>query len=225
MEQRFWTDRWAEGQTGWHASRPNPFLVKHLPRLGCASGEPILVPLCGKTLDLSWLEQHAGLRPIGVEWAEHAVEEFFREHELAPTRSRLAEGVEHWEAAGIEILCADWFQITSDLLNEVAGGPVRAWWDRASLIALPPELRERYARHLAKLLPSGARGLLLSLEYPPEEKQGPPFSVDPPEVRRLFAGDFVLEELEWEDALPRDPRRQAQGMTRLHERLYRLERK
>ena len=50
-------------------------------------------------------------------------------------------------------------------------------YDRAALIALPPPLRQRYARELYSQLPRGCRGLLVTLEYPQHEKDGPPFSV------------------------------------------------
>ena len=56
---------------------------------------------------------------------------------------------------------------------------VDGYYDRAALVALPPEMRARYVAHVAALLPSGARGLLVSFEYLPAEG-GPPFSV--PEV-------------------------------------------
>ncbi|MDZ7902032.1 MAG: hypothetical protein U5L01_05585 [Rheinheimera sp.] len=60
-------------------------------------------------------------------------------------------------------------------------------YDRAALIALPSELRERYVQNLRQNLPQ-ATLLLISLEYPQEEKVGPPFSVSEAEIFRLFAG-------------------------------------
>ena len=50
-------------------------------------------------------------------------------------------------------------------------------YDRASLIALPPEMRERYARHLAGILPPATQILLITLDYPQPEMPGPPFAV------------------------------------------------
>lgn len=226
MEKDFWRARWAEGRTGWHAGSPNRFLVEHFARLGCAPGDPVLVPLCGRSLDLSWLADQAGCRPLGVEWAEQAVADYFLETSGAVERKPVSDEVELWQSPGVSILRADWFAVSLQQMTAATGGAeIRAWWDRASLIALPPDLREPYVAHLAWLLPSGARGLLLSLEYPSGEKQGPPFSVEPEEVRRLFEAEFLVEELACEDSLARDLRRQAQGMTRLDERLYLLQRR
>lgn len=229
MEQSFWTDRWAEGQTGWHADQPNPFLLAHVDELHTQSGDAVLVPLCGKTLDLGWLEEF-GRHPIGVEWAEEAVAAHFEDEGRQPVREPLADGVECWHAGGTAILCADWFAVTRDHLHasaEAVGArrPVRAWWDRAALIALPREVRARYAAHLQSLFDADARGLLLGLEYPQQELDGPPFSVEPPEVHTLFDSGCDVEELAWQDALPHSPTRQAQGLTRFEERLYRLRRR
>jgi thiopurine S-methyltransferase len=226
MEQDFWTERWAEGQTGWHAGSPNRFLVEYFDRLHCATGDSVLVPLCGKSLDLGWLAAEASCRPVGVEWAEQAVAEYFADASEAVVCKPLSSEVEQWQSQGVALLRADWFAVQREHLSAATGmTETRAWWDRASLIALPPDLRVAYVAHLASLLPQGARGLLLSLEYPPEEKQGPPFSVDPDEVRRLFEADFSIEELVCEDSLARDPLRLAQGMTRLDERLYLLQKR
>ena len=123
------------------------------------------------------------------------------------------------------MLCADWFAVTPAHLAAAvsatgAPAPCRAWWDRAALIALPPELRPRYAAQLLELMPSGARGLLLALEYPEGEMQGPPFCVEPAEVRELFEDATGLLELAQIDALAQSPKRQEQGLTRLDERLF-----
>jgi len=227
MEQNFWTARWAEGQTGWHASQPNPFLLDHLGHLECEPDDALLVPLSGKSLDLEWLRRKARLRPIGVEWAEKAVAETFAEAQLEPSRRSLDEQVELWWADGIAVLCADWFAVGAEHLAAAADSvgarrPLQTWWDRAALIALPAEVRPRYAEHLLGLLPSRARGLLLAIEYPEGQIPGPPFSVDPLEVRRHFTPACDLMEVAFEDALAASPKRQAQGVTRLDERLYLL---
>jgi thiopurine S-methyltransferase len=229
MKHAFWNQRWIEGKTGWHESRPNEFLVEHIARLNCQPGDAILVPLSGATLDLAWLARQ-GFRPIGVEWSEEAVRATFERAQFSAERTTLSESVELWHSDELAVLCADWFAVEPSHLDSATRamgceGPVRAWWDRASLIALPPESRIRYVDHLAELLSEGVRGLLLSLEYPPEEKLGPPFSVNLDEVQGLFSAGFEIQELACKDALARDPRRQAQGMTRMDERLYLLQRR
>ncbi|MGG1968312.1 hypothetical protein ABFY65_00775 [Pseudomonas aeruginosa] len=55
MQADFWHARWANNQIGFHLDEINPYLMRHLSRLRLQAGERILVPLCGKTLDLAWL--------------------------------------------------------------------------------------------------------------------------------------------------------------------------
>ena len=62
------------------------------------------------------------------------------------------------------------------------------------MIALPPATRERYAFHLAQLIPPGAKGLLVGLTHDDGEA-GPPFSVPDEEIERLMAPNFRIERL------------------------------
>ncbi|MCO2550454.1 hypothetical protein FA329_25805, partial [Pseudomonas aeruginosa] len=69
MQADFWHARWANNQIGFHLDEINPYLMRHLSRLRLQAGERILVPLCGKTLDLAWLAAQ-GLEVLGVELSE-----------------------------------------------------------------------------------------------------------------------------------------------------------
>ena len=75
------------------------------------------------------------------------------------------------------------------------------------------------------LLPAGCRGLLMTLEYPQHEKQGPPFSVPESEVRELYARDWHVEVLERRDILAQQPSFVAEGVTALDTVVYRLVRR
>ena len=55
MEPTFWQERWARNQIGFHLQQVNPYLQRLWPTLGLAQGARVLVPLCGKSLDMSWL--------------------------------------------------------------------------------------------------------------------------------------------------------------------------
>mgnify|MGYP002653846199 CR=1 FL=1 len=55
MQPEYWHDRWQRGDTGWHRDGVMPLLQKHWPVLGPQPDEQVLVPLCGKTLDMPWL--------------------------------------------------------------------------------------------------------------------------------------------------------------------------
>ena len=65
MDADFWQQRWREGRTGFHQDRPTPLLAQYWDAIGVAAGARVLVPLCGKSLDLAWLAAR-GHRVLGV---------------------------------------------------------------------------------------------------------------------------------------------------------------
>lgn len=217
MDAEFWLHRWQEGRIGFHRSEVMPLLQKHWPALHAPLGARVLVPLCGKSLDMPWLASQ-GLQVRGVELATLAIEQFFAEQKLCPRVRDAAYGV-HYAAEGIEIIHADIFAIDKSLIAECG-----AVYDRAALIALPPSLRERYAREVYGTLPADCRGLLITLEYPQHEMQGPPFSVDEDEVRQLFGQTWNIDLLERRDILADQPMFSGQGVTALSTAVYALRR-
>src|SRR3546814_15272344 len=76
-------------------------------------------------------------------------------------------------------------------------------------------MRDAYVGELHARLPVGCRGLLVTLEYPPDEKAGPPFPVDAAEVERLYGRDWEVEQLERRDILASEPGFTAEGVTAL----------
>ena len=217
MEHDFWQQRWQEGRIGFHQEDVTPLLREYWSTLALPPGSRVFVPLAGKTLDMSWLAAQ-GHRVLGVELSQIAVEQFFDEHGLTPTRRESRYGVHHL-AGGVELICGNAFALDADLLSDC-----ESVFDRAALIALPPELRRRYASELYARLPAGCRGLMITLEYPQQEKEGPPFSVDEEEVRALYTGDWRIELLERRDILAAQPGFVAEGVTRLATVAYRFER-
>ncbi|OES63127.1 thiopurine S-methyltransferase, partial [Pseudomonas aeruginosa] len=189
MQADFWHARWANNQIGFHLDEVNPYLMRHLSRLRLQAGEQVLVPLCGKTLDLAWLAAQ-GLDVLGVELSEKAVSDFFAENGLQPAIDQL-DGFRRYRAAGITLLQGDFFALQS---GHLAG--CRAFYDRAALIALPPDMRERYAGHLQAILPARSLGLLVTIDYPQGEMAWPPFAVPDAEVREHYAAGWRIEELE-----------------------------
>ena len=215
MEPKFWQERWACNQIGFHLPEVNPYLQRHWSRLALAEGTKVLVPLCGKSLDLMWLASQ-GLRVLGVELSEQAVEAFFSEQSLTP---RVIQwGVfKVFQADLIEIWCGDFFALDAEVLVDCA-----ALYDRAALIALPPLMRAKYAEHLNRLLAPGCKGLLIALDYDQTQKAGPPFAVTDEEVRLLLGERWALEVLEEQDILGESWKFVQDGVTRLEERVYQL---
>ncbi|HKR76545.1 MAG TPA: thiopurine S-methyltransferase [Rhodanobacter sp.] len=218
MQAEFWLERWREGHTGFHRDAPMPLLLQHWPTLALPKGSRVLVPLCGKTLDMPWLAEQ-GHRVLGVELSPLAVAQFFAEQDLTPKRHESPMGVHH-VAGNIEIIEGDVFALDDATLASCS-----AVYDRAAVIALPPPLRGRYAREVYARLPAGCRGVMITLEYPQHEMEGPPFSVDGGEVAALFAADWNVELLERRDILASQPRFQEDGVSSLHTSVLRLQRR
>lgn len=225
MEPTFWLERWQRNETGFHLDHVNPWLRKQLPALELRPGQNVLVPLCGKSLDLRFLAD-AGFAVTGAELSPLAVAEFFRLQQLPTTTEPVADSSLVCHQAQmptgntLRIFSGDFFALTPEMT-----GPVHAVWDRAALVALPPPLRQDYAAHLGRLLTVGARVLLVSFDYPQEEMAGPPFCVSQAEIRALFGAQFDIAALGREDILEREPRFRARGLTRLTETCWLLQRR
>ncbi|WP_111413759.1 thiopurine S-methyltransferase [Billgrantia lactosivorans] len=187
---REWLDRWREGRIGFHRPETHPALMRHWPGLGVRPGTKVLVPLCGKSLDMRWLARHD--HPVlGIELAAEAIEQFVAEG--TGDVSRYQQGAfAICRQGSVELWAGDFFHFHVDQAAEIG-----AFYDRAALIALPPATRQRYAFHLAQLLLPGSHGLLISLSRAPgDEASGPPYHVPPEEVRELFAPNFQVTHLE-----------------------------
>lgn len=217
MEAGFWQQRWREGLIGFHQDEVTPLLREYWATLALPAGSRVFVPLAGKTHDMAWLAAQ-GHRVLGVELSSIAVEAFFAEHGLTPERRESPHGL-HSAAGDIEVVCGDAFALDEELLADCCGV-----FDRAAVIALPPDMRQRYAAELYSRLPAGCRGLMITLEYPQPEKSGPPFSVDEDEVHALYDHDWDIELLERRDILSEHPGFVEEGVTRLTTAAYRLQR-
>lgn len=215
MDTEYWRERWRQNRIEFHQDAVSPYLQRFLPELKLAQGARVFVPLCGKSKDMLWLSAQ-GYGVFGVEVSALAVAAFFSENGLQARRE--ARGAfESWRSGAIEIVCGDYFALTPDDLAGVA-----AVYDRAALVALPPEQRRRYARHMQAVLPPEARILLVTMEYPQAEIPGPPFSVDNTELDALYGENYQIRELYAEDALARKPSFKDKGLSRLIERVLLL---
>lgn len=214
MEPDFWHQRWQENRIGFHKDEVNPRLIECWPRLGVAPPARVFVPLCGKSLDLVWLLEQ-GYQVEGVELSELAVQAFFDEQKLPYKHVELGEW-RVWEGENIRLWCGDFFQLTTAQI-----GALEAVYDRAALIALPAPMRQRYVRHLLQLT-GGCPQLLITLAYPQEEMDGPPFSVEAAEVRQLYASVYAGADQPClqADVLAQNPHLQARGLARLDETVF-----
>jgi thiopurine S-methyltransferase len=235
MKIEFWHERWESNQLGFHQTEVNPLLREHWSRLDVPTGATVFVPLCGKSLDMLWLRA-AGHAVIGIELSPIAIRDFFSAAEIESTSSAtpgaapiagdandvISEpgGLGCSTGGGFHLFCGDFFALEP---THLAG--VRAVYDRASLIALPPEMRVRYAEHLAGVLPAEVSIFLITIEYDQSQMKGPPHSVPADEVTRLFGDNFEIECLG--SSGPEEPpeRFRERGIESLCESVWRLERK
>ncbi len=184
MNSSFWHQRWEKNEIGFHEGKPNPLLVKHFHELSVAKGRRIFVPLCGKTLDISWLLSR-GYRVTGAELSQLAIEQLFMELGMQPEVTTVGK-VEQWSANNLDIFVGDIFAVSEKML-----GPIDAVYDRAALVAFPEDMRKRYTAHLTEVTKKSPQ-LLICYEYDQRLMDGPPFSVSNEEVHRHYATAYDL---------------------------------
>ncbi|HSL03485.1 MAG TPA: thiopurine S-methyltransferase [Nitrospiraceae bacterium] len=182
MDAGFWHQRWEKNEIAFHKSKTNPLLDKHFNELSLAKGRRIFVPLCGKTLDISWLLSK-GYRVAAAELSQIAIEQLFMELGVQPETSPVGE-VEQWSANNLDIFIGDIFALSRKVL-----GPVDGIYDRAALVAFPEEMRKRYTAHLAEII-GKAPQVLICYDYDQSLMEGPPFSVSNDEVKRHYAVNY-----------------------------------
>jgi thiopurine S-methyltransferase len=217
LQASFWHERWEKNQIGFHQSEVNGLLERHWPELGIEANQSVFVPLCGKSLDMRWLRGR-GHPVIGVDLSPIAIRDFFAEAGQTPQHD---EGgpLPRSSIDGIELYCGDFFELTKAELSSV-----RACYDRGSLVALPPDVRARYARHLSDVLPDRVTILLISLEYDASKMSGPPHSVPVAEIESLFGDSFRVETLSLSDWLPAPPPFRERGLDERRDIAVRLDR-
>ena len=198
MNSKFWQQRWQEGRIGFHQSDVNPELIKHFSNLALPISSRVLVPLCGKSVDMVWLA-HAGYDVVGIELVESAVQAFFIEQNITPTITEFTSAADgstlkryQGQLAGqtITLWVADIFA-----LSPTAIGDIDAVYDRAALIALPADVRPDYSKQIYKLS-NNAPQLLITLNYDQSKKDGPPFSISREQLQQYYDANYEIIELE-----------------------------
>ena len=186
-----WHQRWDENRIGFHRLETNPTLSDHWSKLSLPSNASVLVPLCGKSLDMHWLDQQ-GHTVVGIELVEKAVKQFFDDASMLTEEESKHSG-NKYSAGKIHLYHADFFEVQPDET------PFDAWYDRAALVALPSNIRPAYVEQLCQLTAANSKGLMVTFDYPQSEMQGPPFALPDTEVEQLFSEHFEVERVQWTD--------------------------
>ncbi|QOY55262.1 thiopurine S-methyltransferase [Candidatus Sulfurimonas marisnigri] len=185
MQADYWHNLWETNEIGFHQGDTNPFLLEFFSQLKLKSNSRVFIPLCGKTLDISWMLKE-GYRVVGVELNESAVKELFRTLSVEPKLKEIGS-LTLYSAKDIDIFVGDIFNLNKEIL-----GSVDAIYDRAALVALPKEMRIEYTSHLMDIT-SSAPQFLINFEYEQRLKEGPPFSISKTEVQNHYSKFYDIK--------------------------------
>jgi SAM-dependent methyltransferase len=122
-----------------------------------------LVPGCGRGYDVLELARR-GWDALGIDFAPSAI----HDARAAAAKAELSE--------------------KARLKTE----PVQLWWENTCYCAIPPARRDDYAEAAARLI--APDGLLVFLVFPCDGRAGgPPFAIDPAEIKPRFSNHFLIE--------------------------------
>jgi thiopurine S-methyltransferase len=209
----FWITAWNEGRTNFHQGNYHDKLIEYFPQLNPKKGQRVLVPLCGKSKDLLWLNG-LDLHVHGIELHNQAVESFFAENELSPFEKAQDQDFTHYTHENIVISCGDFFKLSENETCDFI-------YDRASLVALPSPMRKSYAQVIRQSLKKGGKYLLIVYKFDQSTLEGPPFSIDDNEIHELYEDQFTIKLMESKQPIKEGPR--LSSLESLEQKVYVLE--
>ena len=174
MNEVDWESRYQNADTPWDKGECHPALAGLIHRWA-TNEAAIIVPGCGRGWDLLALAKEFPARVlIGVDLSLSAV---LAARELCA------------DFPNVQVHHADFFETTSWLGNYLVG----AIWEHTCFCAIPPALRDDYAKSVSQLLPAG--GILGGVFFTDmdDEKSGPPWNCQLDELKQRFAGSFAIE--------------------------------
>eukprot|EP00591_Stephanopyxis_turris_P004305 CAMPEP_0195521450 /NCGR_PEP_ID=MMETSP0794_2-20130614/18707_1 /TAXON_ID=515487 /ORGANISM="Stephanopyxis turris, Strain CCMP 815" /LENGTH=276 /DNA_ID=CAMNT_0040651013 /DNA_START=156 /DNA_END=982 /DNA_ORIENTATION=+ len=215
-----WSKRWKNDMLGWHLSDVHPVLRKYLAtvqsslqqqqqqqckddNLTSSPGLRVLVPLCGKSVDVAYLaDLDTVTEVVGVEGIQKAIHEFSVEHpnlkmNVPPNGGGESCGhdnqLRRFRGRNTSMIKGDFFCLD----DRASDGLFDVVWDRASIVAIAPDRRKEYVSLLSKLMNPGGVILLVTIDKrdgtTEARRAGPPYSLDEGEVRRLFRDKSWVE--------------------------------
>ncbi|GGB89223.1 hypothetical protein GCM10011352_14010 [Marinobacterium zhoushanense] len=153
-----WLQMWRDDRIeDFHQKAVNPLLVQYWHSQNPKKHSRILVPLCGKSLDMLWLAEQ-GHSVVGIELSPIAVKAFFSENHLKVKKTRKGNFT-CWKSGPIVILCGDFFSLQKHHL-----GRIDRVLDRAAMTALPEGVRGQYVEQLRTLIDDDVGIFLLTVE-------------------------------------------------------------
>jgi len=216
MKASFWHSCWERNSLGFHQTTIHPFLEQYFQLMMLPQDKNVFVPLCGKSDDMAWLAER--LDVVGAELSDIACADFFKEKslEVSPQYQGSFKCYTHKNLA---LWQGDFFKLSPQQF------PSFDWiYDRAAIIALPVDMQVAYAAHLTRFISKKTKLFLISLEFPPDELEGPPFPLFENNIEHLFDGLVVecIAEHELEDKVFAQ---RTFNVSYLREKLYIISRK
>jgi len=188
-----WASYYTEDTLPWHLKDVNHNLKKHITTLTenkDASGIRILIPLCGKTVDMKFLYEQ-GFTVVGIEFSDIAIQSFAAENNI-PLTAEVKEGYTiHTFDDRLKIFQGDLFDFTPEKLR----GLFDYWWDCGSLTAMVNEEDHEYIKLILSLMKVNARGLISLFQYEPSVYDGPPKSINQTKLEEILDGKFEIHQL------------------------------
>lgn len=216
MEISYWQSRWQNDKTGWHMQQVFSPLKTYWNSFQLAKGTTVFVPLCGKSLDLEWLVSQSHY-VVGVDVSAKAIHELTERHD-EPFKESSKGGFICYQSNSMELWQGDVFKLQKRWLPAID-----AIYDKAALIALPPEMRKVYAITLKSLLQPHTQIFINCFEYNQNEMPGPPFAVFRDELESLLGDQFNIKLLHTQSLFDELIKFQRRGLhSYLKEKIYRL---
>ncbi len=188
MDSNYWIERWKDGATAFHENDVNPHLIKYWDRIRAFKNDNVFLPLCGKSVDIGWL-LNKGLHVVGVELSEFAVTQLFLGLGIDPTITMVGD-LKRYSHNNLDIFVGNIFNLSATEL-----GPIDVIYDRAAFVAMPDDMRGRYAGHVSKISQKAAQ-LLITYRYDQSLVDGPPFSINHEELFLHYEKKYNLLLLE-----------------------------
>ncbi|KAK2143824.1 hypothetical protein LSH36_810g00016 [Paralvinella palmiformis] len=186
-----WKKNWLTGQIGWHEGKGNRWLSSNINILTAGREKvKVFIPLCGKSKDIKCLADN-GHDVVGVEVSPLALEQFFEENDIPFTVNPVPEcnGSLYKSTDGkIQLYCCSIFDF-----NRNVAGIFDAVWDRGSMVALSPELLEKYQVLMESLMAPGCQYIFERLDYDKSGRSGSPHIVPMETLERLFGSKCNIE--------------------------------
>ena len=196
MKVDWHNDWWQKGYIPFHREDVHPYLLQFYEKLKLEDRSTILFPLCGKSLDMTYLASK-GHHVVGADLSSTAFTEFATESGFEFDSTQL-NGFEKHSTNNLDYFVGDFFALASEELPTID-----LIYDRGSLVALDEGLRKRYLETVKNLpLSQNAQLLIYSFEHNGPADPAPPFTLSLAQINSYFSDEWTIEILLQEQVMP-----------------------